>query len=151
MNTHTHTHKSKHRYLVGHQHTACTIHITPFAMPWLFYYRLYCSLCTQPETFCGPIRQLNTGHLMAPQPTVETAIPLWSEINDPLGLFHQSTSFCISLSLPFVGRKKGRKSLCHHAYLQIWMHSNSYPELPKLRITQFWIRGERKIIHERPL
>ena len=48
-------------------------------------------------------------------------------------------------------RRKEKKRLRHQAYLQICMHSNSYPELPKLRITQFWIKGERKIIQEKPL
>lgn len=56
----------------------------------------------------------------------------------------------ITLSRPYDGRKN-KKSPRHQAYLQICMHSNSYPELPKLRITQFWIKGERKIIHKKPL
>lgn len=46
-------------------------------------------------------------------------------------------------------KEKKKKTLRHQAYLWICMHSNSYPELPKLRITRFWIKGERKIIHKK--
>lgn len=46
-------------------------------------------------------------------------------------------------------KNKPKKNLRHQAYLWISMHSNSYPEPPKLRITRFWIRGGRKIIHKK--
>lgn len=146
---HTHMQAQKQAQVLGWAPAHCLHNPQAFAMPWFFfYYQLYCSLCTQPSVAQSKSWTLDISWLLNLlwKPLYrngrKSMVPWVYFTNHPLFAFHW---VCLLL------KEKKRKSLCHHAYLQIWMHSNSYPELPKLRITQFWIRGERKIIHEKPL